>query len=80
MNANSWANNAFGVPRNQLILNDFGGSAGGPILKDKLFFFGGFAMSKQPGAYSSTNNVLTTATQGGLFTFMGTDGIPTPCN
>ncbi len=74
LNANSWANNAAGVPRNKLILNDFGGSIGGPILKDKLFFFAGFAMSKQPGSYSQTNNVLSPAAQGGLFTFTGTDG------
>ena len=76
LNANSWANNAAGVPRNKLILNDFGGSIGGPILKDKLFFFAGFAMSKQPGSYSQTNNVLSPAAQGGLFTFTGTDGNP----
>jgi hypothetical protein len=76
LNANSWANNAAGVGRNHLILNDFGGTIGGPILKDKLFFFGGFAMSKQPGSYSATNNVLTTAAQSGLFTFTGTDGNP----
>ena len=76
LNANSWANNAAGVGRNHLILNDFGGTIGGPILKDKLFFFGGFAMSKQPGSYSTTNNVLTTAAQSGLFTFTGTDGNP----
>ncbi len=31
-------------------------------------------MSKQPGGYTQTNNVLTTATQGGLFTFMGAGG------
>jgi hypothetical protein len=76
LNANSWSNNANNVSRNHLILNDFGGSIGGPILKDKLFFFGGFAMSKQPGAYSQTNNVLTSAAQGGLFTFVGTDNAP----
>jgi hypothetical protein len=76
LNANSWANNAAGVPRNKLILNDFGGSIGGPILKDKLFFFAGFAMSKQPGSYSQTNNVLSPAAQGGLFTYTGTDGNP----
>ena len=39
--ANSWfSNNASPViPRNHLIQNQFGGNIGGPILKDKLFFF-----------------------------------------
>ncbi|HEY1742624.1 MAG TPA: carboxypeptidase-like regulatory domain-containing protein [Granulicella sp.] len=39
--ANSWfSNNASPVvPRNHLIQNQFGGNIGGPIIKDKLFFF-----------------------------------------
>jgi Carboxypeptidase regulatory-like domain len=39
--ANSWfSNNASpAIPRNHLIQNQFGGNIGGPILKDKLFFF-----------------------------------------
>lgn len=37
--ANSFFNNANGVPRAALIRNQFGGSLGGPVKKDKLFFF-----------------------------------------
>jgi hypothetical protein len=74
LDANTWVNNATLQPKNPLILNDFGGSVGGPILKDKLFFFGSFAMSKQPGGYTSTNWLLAQATQTGNFTFTGTDG------
>jgi carboxypeptidase family protein len=39
--ANSWFNNNSNpiVPRNHLIQNQFGGNIGGPIMKDKLFFF-----------------------------------------
>jgi hypothetical protein len=39
--ANSFFNNKSGIPRAQLIRNQFGGSIGGPVIKDKLFFFGG---------------------------------------
>ncbi|WP_263380743.1 TonB-dependent receptor [Granulicella paludicola] len=46
--ANSWfSNNASPVvPRNHLIQNQFGGNIGGPILKDKLFFFFNFDDSR----------------------------------
>ena len=37
--ANDWFNNNAGVPRPPLVRNQFGGNIGGPILKDKLFFF-----------------------------------------
>ena len=37
--ANTWFNNNTGLPRTPLIQNQFGGNIGGPILKDRLFFF-----------------------------------------
>jgi hypothetical protein len=37
--ANTFFNNAAGVPRAALIRNQFGGSLGGPVMKDRLFFF-----------------------------------------
>jgi len=37
--ANDFFNNATGIPRPTLIRNQFGGNVGGPIKKDKLFFF-----------------------------------------
>jgi len=37
--ANDYFNNLQGVPNPELILNQFGGDLGGPIIKNKLFFF-----------------------------------------
>jgi hypothetical protein len=71
LNANSWVNDAAGIEKNKLILNDFGASLGGPILHNKLFFFGSFAMSKQPGSFTATNNYFTAAAQAGDFTYSG---------
>jgi hypothetical protein len=74
LNANSWINNARNLPRNILKLNDFGGSVGGPIVKNKLFFFGTWATSLQPGSAVSTANVLSAAAQQGNFTYKATNG------
>jgi outer membrane receptor protein involved in Fe transport len=42
MDANDFFNNAARLPRSHFRLNQFGGSIGGPIIKDKLFFFANF--------------------------------------
>jgi len=39
LEANDWFNNNANVPRPPLIRNQFGGNFGGPIIKNKLFFF-----------------------------------------
>jgi hypothetical protein len=44
--ANQWFNNLHGIPRTPLIQNQFGGNIGGPIKKDKLFFFFNFGQSR----------------------------------
>lgn len=71
LNANSWLNNALRQRKNKLIMNDFGGSIGGPILHDKLFFFGTYAMRKIPGSQLANNFVFTKAAQAGNFTYDG---------
>jgi hypothetical protein len=40
LDANQWINNLTGLPRSGFSQNQFGGTFGGPIKKDKLFFFG----------------------------------------
>lgn len=69
LNANSWFNNATGQPRNPIILNDFGGSVGGHIIRDKLFYFGSFAMAKQPGGFITSNVILSPAAQQGIYAY-----------
>src|SRR5215471_551504 len=75
LNANTWSNNARSVPRNILKLNDFGFSAGGPIWKNRLFFFGTYAQSIQPGSSNSTTNILNPGAQQGLFQYRDTKGV-----
>jgi Carboxypeptidase regulatory-like domain/TonB dependent receptor len=42
LDANDWFASANGLARPELRQNDFGGVLGGPIKKDKLFFFGSY--------------------------------------
>ena len=41
-NANNFFSNAKGLPRDSLKRNQFGGTVGGPIIKNKLVFFAGY--------------------------------------
>jgi hypothetical protein len=41
-NANSWTNNTSDIAKPHLVDNRFGGNVGGPIWKDKLWFFAGY--------------------------------------
>jgi hypothetical protein len=74
LNANSWLNNARTLPRNIVKLNDFGGSIGGPIKKNKLFFFGTWGQSIQPSNISASASVLSATAQAGTFQYKATNG------
>src|SRR5579871_4698213 len=71
-NANEWSNNFNGLPTARSRWNEYGGTFGGPIKKDKLFFFADFQGSRfdQP----ATPQPLTTFTSsdvGGNLTDLG---------
>src|SRR5215469_2533146 len=74
LNANTWINNATNLPRNIIKLNDFGGSIGGPILKNKLFFYGSLAGSIAPLSKVSSATVLTPSAQQGIFSYKTSSG------
>jgi len=47
LNANEFFRNSLGDPRPELRENQFGFTLGGPIVKDKLFFFGSYQGTRQ---------------------------------
>ena len=75
LNANTWYNDARGIARPRIKLNDFGGNIGGPVLKEKLFFFFSLATSRQPGTSTRGATALNSAGQAGNYTYVGTDGL-----
>ena len=55
------ARNAFAVSRDSLKRNQFGGVVGGPVLKNKLFFFGGLQATTQRSAPTDNIAFIPTA-------------------
>jgi hypothetical protein len=55
------ATNFFSVSKDQLHQNEYGGTIGGPILKNKLFFFAGFQREVSKQNQANTNAYVPTA-------------------
>lgn len=69
LNANTWSNNRNSLPRGPVIENDAGGSVGGPVRKNKTFFFGLFEANIDHTRSTVTSTTLTPDARQGIFRF-----------
>src|SRR2546429_330436 len=68
LNAKSWSNNFNNLPKDKIRWNMFGGTLGGPIFKNKLFFFADYQGQRfDIPTSSSTITVFTTNERKGDF-------------
>jgi hypothetical protein len=67
LNANPFFSNSAGLKRPVFIQNIFGGSAGGPIVKDKTFFFYNYQGRRTAQQVERNRTVLTQEARNGIF-------------
>jgi hypothetical protein len=74
--ADSWFNNDATpiVPRNHLIQNQFGGNIGGPIMKNKLFFFFDYNNSRIIASDTTNRTVPLDSLRNGIVSYINSSG------
>lgn len=73
-NANTWDNNRAGTPRPELRDNRGGFSVGGPIIKNRTFFFGNYEIHRFPNVANFVDVVPTPTLASGILTFPDASG------
>jgi hypothetical protein len=67
--ANNWFNNQQGVPRPPLNENQIGGVIGGPVFKNKLFFYTNYEAFRLRQQSSANRTILTGPARQGICTY-----------
>lgn len=74
LNANTPVNKARGIGKNKLRQHEYGGNVGGPVIRNRLFFFANYEQIYAPSTRTLTRTVLTPESQQGIFRYTATDG------
>src|SRR5215467_11095230 len=72
--ANTWFNNRSGVPREPLVRNQFGASAGGKIVRDRAFYFFNYEQRTDASGVATVRAVPSDTMRQGILTFQMADG------
>jgi hypothetical protein len=67
LDANNFFSNAFGAPKPERRRNQFGGALGGPIVKDKIFWFGDYEGLREREGAPQARAVPSVLEKAGLF-------------
>ncbi len=70
LNANEWENNINRLGKRQFVQNIYGGSIGGPIKKNKLFFFGNLQRLAARESAVVNRTVYTSQARQGLYRYV----------
>lgn len=74
LNANTWDNNFSHIKKPELKDNRYGARLGGPIFKDKTFFFGMYEGRRFPQIFQVTRTVPTDSLKQGILKFRDNNG------
>lgn len=73
LNANTPVNSARGIPKTKLRQHEFGANIGGPLVRNRLFFFVNYEQIHSPAESTPARTVLTPEAQQGVFRYTATD-------
>jgi hypothetical protein len=74
-NTNYWFNKRDGLPKDEVKVDTYGARVGGPISRDRLFFFFNYEEVRQPASMSRNKTILTTQAQQGIFQYNSATGV-----
>src|ERR1051326_2661032 len=74
LNSNTWDNNHLGLPKAIIHDNRFGGRVGGPIFKNKTFFFANYEGRRFQSVAQVTRTVPTDTLKAGIIQFRDANG------
>jgi hypothetical protein len=69
LNANYYFNKIDGLPRDKIKLNQFGGRLGGPIIRNRLFFFFADEEFRLPQSYDTSALLLNQTAMNGIYRY-----------
>lgn len=77
LNANYYFNGVLGLPRQRVMLNQYGGRLAGPIVKDRAFFFVDYEEYRLPEQTLRQRTIFAPAVETGVYTYSGNSGTRT---